>query len=251
MALLDAYERKARLTPGLIAFAPVAFLIATLGLKRYPSVAVGVAVLSAAGGTYALSVLVASFGRRAQVHLWRAWQGPPTTRFLRTREAVENPIQRNAWREAVEKVTGITLLSASQESLDQTAADNTIVTAVGQIKRLGQDARFPLVKEENIQYGFERNLFGFRWMGRLISLACVTALAAVLFLSESGSGFSKSALVSGIIVDAIFFIVWILVPSTRRTREAGERYAQQLFQAVVSISHGVGDQGGTNSGVTL
>ena len=41
MALLDAYERKARLTPGLLAFAPVAFAVTTLGFKKFPAVAKG------------------------------------------------------------------------------------------------------------------------------------------------------------------------------------------------------------------
>ncbi len=62
MALLDAYERKARLTPGLLAFAPVAFAIATLGFKKFPAIAIAVGVLSAAGGAYALAILVAHLG---------------------------------------------------------------------------------------------------------------------------------------------------------------------------------------------
>ena len=33
VSVLDTYERKARLTPGLFGIAPVAFAIATLGLE--------------------------------------------------------------------------------------------------------------------------------------------------------------------------------------------------------------------------
>jgi hypothetical protein len=168
MSLLDAYERKARLTPGLLAVAPVAFMIVTLGFKKFPAVAVAVAVLSATGGGYALSVLVAHLGRRAQVHLWDSWDGPPTIRFLRTRYEAANPVQREVWRRAIEMTTGVALLTPDAEAADPTLADNTIRTAVDQMRRLGQDPAFPLVAAENTQYGFERNLYGFRWVSRVI-----------------------------------------------------------------------------------
>lgn len=237
MALLDAYERKARLTPGLLAFAPVAFVVVTLGLKKFPSVAIAAGVLTAAGGSYALSILVANFGRKVQAQLWQAWQGPPTTRFLRMRDAAANPIQRDTWRNAIEQATRIKLLTAGQEGNDPIGADNTIEAAVNQIRSLGQDTRFPLVAAENTQYGFERNLYGFRWAGRLVSLACVVTLVLVLTLSKSSSdSFSFAALVSGTIIDSVFLVVWSFIPSASRTKGAAERYAQQLFQAVVKIS---------------
>ena len=112
-----------------------------------------------------------NLGRRAQERLWDAWHGSPTTRFLRTRDEAPNPVQRDTWRRAIEVTTGVTLLTISEETTNPALADNTIQVAVDQIRFLGQDTRFPLVKEENIQYGYERNLYGcaaglaarFRW----------------------------------------------------------------------------------------
>jgi hypothetical protein len=185
VALLDAYERKARLTPGLLAFAPIAFAVATLGFKKFPAVAIGVGVLSAAGGGYALSVIVGNFGRRVQTQLWNTWGGAPTTRLLRTRDTTVSAVQRDVWRRAIEAITGVVLLSAADEINDTTLADDTIRTAVDQTRLLGQDARFLLVKTENIQYGFERNLYGFRWIGRTISIACTAVVVLVLLTTKS------------------------------------------------------------------
>lgn len=237
MAFLDTYERKARLTPGLLAFAPVAFVLATLGYKRFPAVAIALGVLLAAGGSYALSLFVAHVGRRAQNQLWFKWGGSPTTKFLRTREVTTNPIQRDAWRMAIERGTGVTLLSVASEAANPTDADNTIQVAVDQMRSLGQDARFPLIKAENIQYGFERNLFGFRWIGRLISLTCVAILVGVVIANRSGhpKTFSDGALVSGAIIDLLFLLAWLLIPSADRAKGAAERYGRQLLQAVVTL----------------
>src|SRR5690242_13712663 len=105
MAVLDLYERKARLTPGLFMVSPVAFTIATLGLKKFPAISVAGGVLAAAGGSYLLAVLVASAGRRAQTHLYASWGGTPTTQLLRTRSAKVNATQRDIWRKAITEVT--------------------------------------------------------------------------------------------------------------------------------------------------
>ncbi len=250
MALLDAYERKARLTPGLLAFAPVAFAIATLGFKKFPAIAIAVGVLSAAGGAYALAILVAHLGRRVQEGLWHIWGGPPTTRFLRMREAASNPVQRDAWRKAIETFTGVTLPSASAEAANPALADNTILVAVDQTRRLGQDTQYPLVTAENMQYGYERNLYGFRWVGRVVSLICAAALVLVVLATRASKGqpFAVDALAAGAAIDFLFLLFWILIPSAERANAAGERYAQQLFQAVVNESRQAASSGGTGAG---
>lgn len=234
----DSYERRARLYPGLLAMAPIAFVIATLGLKQYPAVAIVVSVLSAAGGGYALSVLVGHRGRRAEKDLWSEWGGPPTTRFLRTREPAQNSVQRDAWRAAIQKVTGVALLSSGDEASDPAIADQTIEVAVGQMRLLTTDKRYPLVKVHNAQYGFQRNVFGLRRVGRGISIACVAVMAAVLVLrnTQSWDGFSSGAVIAGLVINFLFLVGWWMIPSAGRTKEAADLYALQLMQAVVDLS---------------
>lgn len=230
MALLSAYERKARLTPGLTGVAPIAITIATLGIKQFPAVAVVAGVLSAAGGMYLLAVLVGNFGRRAQVRLWAEWGGRPTTQLLRTRELADNPVQRDIWRKALSRVTGIRLLSQARETSDPATADHTIEAAVSQVLHLGQDKQFPILVAENAQYGLERNLYGFRWLGRAIALVCIAGLSVALLLTVP---VSPGAVISGIIINSLLLLGWLFVPSEARTKEAGFRYANQLMQAVV------------------
>ncbi len=159
MGLLSAYERKARLIPGLLGIVPVAVAIATLGLKQFPAVAVVLAIASATGGTYLLAVLVANSGRRAQAKLWVKWGSRPTSHVLRLHGATDNPVQRDDWRRALSAHTG-RLLSAAKEKADPAAADHAIEAAVDRVLHYGQDERFPILLSENAQYGLERNLYG-------------------------------------------------------------------------------------------
>ena len=95
---------------------------------------------------------------------------------------------------------------------------------------------------ENIQYGFERNLYGFRWVGRATSLVCTAGLALVL-IADSQT-FSPGALIAGAAIDFLFLLAWLLIPSADRAKAAGERYAHQLFQAVVNLSRQTANSGG-------
>ena len=236
MVGFDEYERKARLTPGLLTIAPLTILIATLGLKAYPAVATAGAVVVAAGGSFALAVLVRHLGRELEPALWDSWGGSPTTSRLRTRDPSDNSVLRSQRRAAIQQFTGISLLDQEQEARDPAAADEHIVAAVHQVRRLGQDDRYPLIRQENIHYGFERNLYGVRWVGRGVSAVCVLTLLGVLLVSPPAIGdtkLSSAAVAAGLALDVAFLLAWCLIPSLKRTRLAADRYAEQLLQAVV------------------
>lgn len=230
MALLSTYDRKARLIPGLLGVAPVTVTIATLGLKQFPAVAAVLAFASVAGGGYLLAVLVANFGRRAQAGLWDAWGGRPTTQLLRTRQESDNPTQRDIWRKALTRHTGVRLLSPAKEAADPAAADHAIEAAINQVLHYGQDSRFPVLLSENAQYGLERNLYGFRWVGRLIAGLCIAGLAAAMIWTQWAP---RAAEVSGMVIVGLLLLVWLLTPSASRTKDAGFRYATQLMRTVI------------------
>lgn len=108
---LDRYEWQARLVPGLLALLPVAVTIAALGPRHAPIVSAILSLVSLAGGAVLLADVVRGLGLQAQERLWASWGGAPTTIALRLREPSPNTVQRDIWRAAVQKVTGIQLVS--------------------------------------------------------------------------------------------------------------------------------------------
>jgi hypothetical protein len=229
--VLSVYERRARLLPGLLGIAPVSIAIVALGLKENLVIAVVTGFLSAAGGGYALSLIIARFGRWVEARLWPTWGGAITTQVLRTRGTAINTSQRDIWRQAVTRYTGITLLTETEELADEARADDTIRAAIGQCRPLGfggPDGK-PAVHAENIAYGFERNTLGFRWPARAVAVACIVLLLASLKL---GWPVYPASVASGVVIDLGFLLYWSLVPSEDKTRKAAERYAHQLLNAV-------------------
>jgi hypothetical protein len=236
---LDKYERQARLVPGLLALLPVAVTVTALGLNQAPVVSVVVSLLSLAGGPVLLADTVRSLGLKAQDELWASWGGAPTTIALRLRQATLNEVQRDIWRAAVQKVTGLRLASGRSESANRERADQTIEAAVSRVRELARDdQRFYIVQAENRAYGFRRNLYGVRALGRLVALlGLLTILGLALWPAISGSQpHAQAAYVLGFIVDALIAVGWYLLPSSVRVRQAGDKYAYQLLQAAVTLA---------------
>lgn len=207
--------------------------VVAIGLGHNPLVAVVASVVSAGVGAYFLSVITGNLGRRLQDKIWLEWGGVPTAQLLRVLSEESNPTQRGIWRNAIEDVTGVSLMSATQERNNAVRADQTITAAIGQVRHLGQDARYPLIGAENAQYGFERNMFGARWLGRGLAVLGVVGVAADLFLVAKDP---SSTLVIGLCVEVVLLLVWCILPSKNRMREAAFRYGEQLLQAVVRES---------------
>jgi hypothetical protein len=246
MVGFDEYTRKARLTPGLLAIAPIAFLVVSLGWKQYPAVALATGIIGGAGAAYLLAILVRHMGGQAESRLWESWGGPPTTSLLRMRTSTDNEVRRTNWRTAIETVTGVSLLPMTAERDDPARADKTIEAAVSQVLRLGQDPNYPILHAENVQYGFERNFYGIRWIGRAIAMACVVILIASLVLGPitlGGEEVSRGAVAAGAVINLLFCTAWLMLPSEKRARLAAERYAKQLLQAVTAESRKLGQAG--------
>ncbi|MFJ2568528.1 MULTISPECIES: hypothetical protein [unclassified Streptomyces] len=238
MVWLDEYERRARLVPGLLAIFPLAILLSVLSLRQLPTVAYVMSAVVLIGTPVVVADIVRQQGRKAEKTLWASWGGPPTTAWLRLRDLSDNEVQRDLWRKAVAGVSGVELLSLRAERANPSRADQAIVTAVGQVRDRTRDTeKFRLLFNENRNYGFARNLYGVRWIGRGISLGGVLVVGtymAWLSLGRHQDGITAENLF-GVASCLALFIYWCVWPSPGRVREAANKYAQQLLQSAVTL----------------
>jgi hypothetical protein len=129
----------------MLALFPVAVTITALGLGRGPVVSVVASLLSLAGGAVLLADVVRRLGFAAQIRLWADWGGAPITIAFRLRRPTTNTVQRDTWRAAVEKVSGIRLASLRSESANPEKADHAINAAVSRLRELTRGDRFYLL----------------------------------------------------------------------------------------------------------
>ncbi|MEU9388919.1 hypothetical protein AB0D86_02825 [Streptomyces sp. NPDC048324] len=239
MLWLDDYERRARLAPGLLALLPISVALAVLGLSKAPVVVSVLTALSLAGGPVVLAELVRHQGRKVQEALWASWGGSPTFQKLRLLQEGQNSLQRETWRKAVSSVTGIELASARSERANPIKADEAIEVAVGQIRNLTRDeTKFPLVRAENRGYGFHRNLYGIRWTGRTTAfLVVLGVIAYMLWLANVEHQHALTVVnVLALLATVACLVIWCVLPSKVRMKNAAERYAYELLQGAVVLA---------------
>lgn len=224
MIWFDAYDRQARLAPGLLAMLPVSVTLVAVGLNDAPVVSALAGALTAAGGPLVLVNIVRSRGRAIEESLFRRWGGAPTTQFLSLRRASDNDVERDTWRQALATGAGVPLPSFEDETADPQRADQTygVVTAWA-IEATRANA---LVQEENKSYGFIRNMLGMRPVGVAVAILCLVGLVVVVVADGWSAGRVSGAAINGVIV-----VVWLWWPNEARVREAAHRYARQLLRA--------------------
>lgn len=220
----DAYTVRARIYPGLLASLPIAvdvLLWRTGQLVRLWPLAV------MAGGLFFLANYARSAGKRLEPCLMRRWNGMPTTHLLRHAE-LDNPVLFDRRRAALERVVGFPLPTLREEEQDPASADKVYEAAVKVLipRVREQKERYPRVHEENIHYGYRRNLLG-------LKPAALTILGTLLGLDVAvlvTTGSTTSLIAGGI--HLLLGALWLIVVKSEWVLQAGETYAERLFEAL-------------------
>jgi len=224
---LDAYARRARLQPALVCAFPLALSLAPLvdGLSTWWT-ATGGSLLTWCGGTYLFTQLIRDRGGEIEPILFESWGGPPTTRLLRHRGAANPVAVAHRHAQLRRLLPHLRIPSALEETADPTGADHVYETAVGHLREATRDQKtFPLVFEENSNYGFRRNLLSVRRWGlgaAVAGLALVTGSLLAEFSVWAGGVF---------LVDAAFLIFYARVLKPSWVKKAADRYAERLLGA--------------------
>lgn len=240
------YTFKARLQPALLVVLPLGILL--LAWSPGESIPAGAlwSLVTAAGGTTIMAQLGRDRGRQKQSHLWTEWGGAPTTKLLRFRGNVNRELMERR-RTKLEQLLGRDLPTEQEESQDPANADLQYESAVAYLLEATRDPqRFPLVLEENINYGFRRNLWGLKPFGLVsagIALAGTSALLG-LEINNGPPGFSiyqrfvtspEAILVLrslGVLVNAGAMGLWLAIVGMQWIKTPADAYADRLFGSI-------------------
>ena len=113
-------------------------------------------------------------GRRIEDVLWKAWGGPPTTRWLRPWDQTCSDQQKSKWRGAIKQLTGLSLPASVPQGGSQDDVDRLIADGTRQLRyALRGKPEAAILAIHNEDYGFARNLCGVRWWWVALSLLCL------------------------------------------------------------------------------
>ena len=223
--LLDPYSRRARLFPVMLVLMPA--LVAAFSWPTMLSVAsIGIALFSWFGLGVLFAELGRDLGKRRELKLWSGWGGSPTVQRLRLRGTTANVTQRNRWRHVVSSLLpDTTLPNLEQETADPAGADETYEVCIGRLRELTRDtSKFGVVFQENVSYGFRRNL----WAMKPAAIGVIVIAVAVAIGSAFINGLS-GATIASLILSITMLSWWALRITPPWVRDAAERYAERLL----------------------
>lgn len=230
----DAYDRRARLYPMTIVLLP-------LGLAAACWIPWDWQLLSAVGGvavSIGLSALLSQVGRdlgkAKEPALWQRWGGKPSMLALQFRSGVINEVTlRRCHAKLKEIAPHLEFAGSKEEELQDTRRFDTSYDSASDLllARTRDKMAFPLVFEENVNYGFRRNLWAMKPAG--IAICVLGVLGAVIraWYAWITSDVVSSSAVVCLIVSAALLALWILRIRPAWIRMTADAFAKQLVNA--------------------
>lgn len=237
---LDRYDLRARTLPSLLALLPALFAFVTVYPVAESWQQAGFSILISCGMLFLLAQIARDAGKRVQERLFSRWSGAPTTLLLRHRDRRIDVHTKRALHSKLGLLTGIRMPLAAEEAEDPVGADETYRAASAWLIRRTRDtSEFALLFKENINFGFQRNALGLKWVGIFIAtLSALWVLASFGVLTAFPVRHSVEALrelpataITSLIVSGLMFLVWVFAITSEAVRRTGFSYAERLLEA--------------------
>jgi hypothetical protein len=239
-SVFDSYSRKARLFPALVAGASLvvaAFILAPLQNMGLPQLGAG---LFSGVVVYVLADIARRRGKRLEDGLYAEWGGKPSTTMLRFRDARLDPATKASYLKFLAVKIGRAAPTEQDEAHDPAKCDAYYERCGNWLRENTRGKEFKLLFDENVAYGYRRNLLGLRWSGLVIDLL-ITAACAVAFWRWLPLDLENALSLKIGIVTAFAFLhaLFMLFMVTKESvKEAAVTYARQLLLCCETLASG-------------
>lgn len=227
---LDRYTLLARQRPALFMLFPA--LVAAVVV--FPSLqswwAALIAVSGACGVSIALSEFAQGQGKALEPHLVDKWGGLPSVAMLRHRDGRIDTATKARYKAVLEKkVSGLRFPDAAAETNDPALANDAYYSATRWLLSQTRDKKiFYLLFQQNINYGYRRNMLGLKSWGIGVSVAALVALAGHTAIRPLPVA---ETVVIAIIVCAAILAYWLIAVRPDWVKTAANAYAFELLAA--------------------
>ncbi len=232
--ITSRYERKARLYPALLLISPVVALGAVFLWDKLSEIQFLVSIIVCCGGLFLLAQLARDAGKKKEKDLYQNWGGMPSVTIFRHNDSrLDSLTKKRYHRQLAQLVEGTKALTQEQEEADPDNAD-AIYTAWSAFLRTNtRDTKTSdLLFEENINYGYRRNVWGLRPLG--ITLSLVSFLGSIMggcFIYRSTSQFDEPLLASGMYA-LLLLVLWLFRFTSDWVRVPADAYAERLAESL-------------------
>jgi hypothetical protein len=232
-AFTDAYERKARLSPMLLVFLPVALILV---LCVDLSLQFSLKSVSAAMLYLAVSSWLSSFaryrGKALEEKLKKQWGGWPSMTILRHRDPTIDSITKANIHKSLSKLVAGTASPTPAEELEAPQAADEVYTAWSEhLRKVARNdsKKYPHVSAENAAYGFQRNMMGVKPYGIGASLLAAGILGFSSWQAWSLTHTIPKLELTGSAFSLVLLLMWLGFVNRRSVKQAATDYGRRLI----------------------
>jgi hypothetical protein len=236
----DAYNRVARIYPGIIAFAPVVWSAAAFGF--IPDLRSGAVALLVVGCLlYFFASLARSRGKILEETLIGKWGAWPTTLFLRHRDEHFDKVTKSRYHAALTKLCKLPFPSAADELREPRGADDIYRSATKKLIEARRGPQYKMLHDENASYGFRRNLLALKPISLVIGVVAAVATGTSWWLSlpppvTAPAAFAafKAAPLLGVLfmIDVGYLLLIAVFVRESFVLQAAKEYTDALFRTL-------------------
>jgi len=231
----DTYTQRARLYPAFLSVLPLFFTAIACYPKDYFTLSVFLGVLNLGGGTFLFAQIGRSLSKSKEDKLFKSWGGKPTTRQLRHINTTNKILLERRHKKLQQLITDIQIPTLEEEQMDPQRADEIYEACTKfLINKTRKIDEFPLVFQENCNYGYHRNLWGLKPIGlTLSSLGLFITLSYIIFVSKEST---SPLTITGGIANLLSLLAWIFIVTPNWVRTVAEAYAERLLDTCENLS---------------
>lgn len=229
----SAYPLRARLQPALLTLLPALSLL-VLAPDAWTPIKAMLVIALVAG----VSLLIAQFsrdaGRRIERNLYRQWGGMPSVAMLRHRDPRIVPATKHRYHAQLAMALGAAMPTASDEASDPAGADEVYRSACDWLRARSRGPGLEALFEENIDYGFRRNLLGMKPLAITGAVAAGGVIALAFWRDWPVEVPAITAPYAGLAVGAltVYAVVMLLIVRASWVKRAADTYALRLLETL-------------------
>lgn len=227
----DAYERRARFYPMVLVIMPLAFGIGSWVPKSFDLPALAGSVVFAIAAAALLAQMARDQGKKQEQKLFDMWSGKPSVRALSYAGGFFEEATLARYHAKLRCLDpNLKFPLCPQEEADAPEKFQAVYKSANDILlgRTRDQQKFRLVFEENVNYGFRRNLWGMKATGIAMAVLGLAAGAWRLLADANVDGPLRITAIAAIAVSLLMFVVWLMRVRPSWVRLAADAFARQL-----------------------
>ena len=236
--ITNTYERKTRLYPAFLLIAPIIAVGAALLPSMFTSLQSLVGSVLVSGGAFLLTQFARDNGKRKEKELFASWGGVPSITIFRHRDKKLNAVTKERYHKRLTRLVKEARAPSAEDEKSDPAGSDAIYSAWSIFLRSNtRDPKtFKLLFQENINYGYRRNVWGLRPIGISISTVTVLVSAIQLYLSFRSISILDKLLLGAGCFGLLMLWSWVFLFTKNWVKVPADAYAERLAETIEELS---------------